>query len=290
MVAAFTLLWGFLVSICLTGFLAHRHALRGEKTRSMLRADTQGDNPGVINRLWDAMRRELSKKPTRHIRLICCIALCLALFAFTRNPFIALLPWPATAAMPKLVRSYRERKSLARKEEQVLELIDSLNQSLRSGLSLQQSLQVSLQDVGEEAGREIMGALKDINLGSGLEEALRSAALRCRAPSLKLTFTVLALLHGKGGDLPRILERLRKRAAEGLEARREARVLTSQSRASGYLVSALPLVFLGLQAALNPGSLRPLFSTPTGNMIMAVAVGLNVAAFLLIRRIVGPEV
>jgi tight adherence protein B len=189
----------------------------------------------------------------------------------------------------RLLEGHKERKSNKKKEEQVLELIDSLNQSLRSGLSLQQSLEISLEDVGKEMRGEMLAVLKDLGLGSGLEEALSKAAHLSITPSIKLTFTVLGLLHGKGGDLPRILERLRKRVAEGLEVRREARILTSQSRASGYLVSSLPPVFLGLQAVLNPRSLQPLLSTSMGNLIITVAAGLNIAAFFLIRRIVSPE-
>jgi tight adherence protein B len=127
-------------------------------------------------------------------------------------------------------------------------------------------------------------------MGNGIEEALTGAADASPSPSLRLTFTVLGLLHSKGGDLPRILERLRKRVAEGLEVRREARILTSQSRASGYLVASLPPVFLLLQAVLNPHSLNPLFATPTGNLILVAATALNAAAFLIIRKMVNPEV
>lgn len=174
-----------------------------------------------------------------------------------------------------------------RKEEQMLEFIDSLIQSLRSGLSLQQSLEVCTEDLGDEMRREVLAVLKELRIGGGLEETLMGAARSSTAPSLKLTFTVLGLLHGKGGDLPRILERLRKRVAEGVELRREARILTSQSRASGYLVSALPAVFLLIQAALNPKSLQPLLSTPTGNLIIFLALLLNGAAFLFIRKIVN---
>jgi tight adherence protein B len=190
----------------------------------------------------------------------------------------------------RLLHGYRRSKERSRKEEQVLEFIDSLSQSLRAGLSLRQSLEVSLEDVGDELGEELSDILKDVRVGGGLEESLVKAAERSDSPSLRLTFIVLGLLHGKGGDLPRILERLRKRVAGGLEVRREARILTSQSRASGYLVACLPAVFLLLQAALNPRSLRPLLATPMGNLIIAVALALNAAAFLLIRRMIDPEV
>gem|GEM_PF-1125499 len=217
------------------------------------------------------------------------LSLGLAIFILTRNPLLAVLPWPALRMGDRLLRGYHERRSRARKEEQMTDFIDSLIQSLRSGLSLQQSLEYATEDLGDEMRDEVLAILRELRMGSGLEETLTKAAASTKTPSLKLSFTVLGLLHGKGGDLPRILERLRKRVAEGIEVRREARILTSQSRASGYLVSALPVVFLLIQAALNPKSLQPLLATPSGNLVILVALLLNAAAFLFIHKIVNQE-
>lgn len=243
---------------------------------------------------WPELFRRLSHRDGRPLRrgarAIFLAAIGVAIFALTRNPLLALLPWPAFHLLRGILEKRKKRGSETRKEEQVLELIDSLGQSLRSGLSLQQSLEICVEDVGEEMRVEITRLLKELRLGGGLEETLSQAAASTSAPSLKLTFTVLSLMHGKGGDLPHILERLRRRVAGGLEARREARILTSQSRVSGYLVSALPPVFLLLQAALNPQSLRPLLTSPTGNLIIAVALALNAGAFLIIRKLVSPGV
>jgi tight adherence protein B len=209
-----------------------------------------------------------------------------SVFILTRNPVLALLAWPALRLVDRLWKRYSESRAKARKEEEVLEFIDSLIQSLRSGLSLQQALEQSREDLGNEMRRDLIPILKELHMGAGLEESLSRAAASQDIPSLRLTLTVLALLHSRGGDLPRILERLRKRVAEGVEVRREARILTSQSRASGYLVSALPPVFLLIQGALNPKSLQPLLATPAGNLMIVVGLLLNAAAFVFIRRIV----
>ncbi|OFW55420.1 MAG: hypothetical protein A2V52_07565 [Actinobacteria bacterium RBG_19FT_COMBO_54_7] len=223
------------------------------------------------------------------VRFATTFGIGFAVFVFTTNPLLAILPWPVLKLGDRLLKGYRERKSRARKEEQMVEFIDSLIQSLRSGLSLQQSLELATGDLGDEMRSELVAILKELRMGSGLEETLTKAAVGTQTPALKLSFTVLGLLHGKGGDLPRILERLRKRAAEGIDVRREARILTSQSRASGYLVSALPVVFLLIQGALNPKSLQPLLSTPSGNLIILVALTLNATAFVFIRKIVNQE-
>lgn len=277
-----------LLAISSTALRARRSALRREKAASMLAQTGAADRGSLslsLQRLWVRGEGPL----TRRARLLVFAFIGLAVYMLTRNPVIALLPWPVLSIARKALLSHRRKESLARKEEQVLELIDSLSQSMRSGLSLQQSLQAALEDAGDEMRDDILEIVRDLRLGSGLEEALTRAAESSILPSLKLTYGTLALLYGKGGDLPRVLERLRGRVAEGLEARRETRILTSQSRASGYLVSSLPAVFLGLQAMLNPRSLRPLLSTPVGNLVIATALGLNLAAFALIRKIVNPE-
>ncbi len=263
-------------------FRSHLHLARRERAASILLGEALGPPRRVPTQevLREATRRVL--KPGGKERFLMLVA-CTVALAVTRNPLLCMLPL-LLPPLRRFLRQYRGRRKAQRKEEQVLELIDSLTQSLRSGLSLQQSLQVCMEDVGTELGEELGELIGEINTGGGLEESLLRAAERSPVPSLRLTLTVLGLLHGRGGDLPRVLDRMRGRISEGLEARRELRMVTSQSRASGYLVSALPLAFLAIQAALNPSSLKPMLTTPAGNLLALVAMALNAAAFLVIRR------
>lgn len=275
--------------LSLGAFITYRASSRRERVASLLHASEANGRPSPCSH-GESLRRLLGRIPSRALYPPLFAVLSLALFALTGNALLALLPWPCFALARRLYRGTANAISRRNREEQILELIDSLSQSLRSGLSLQRSLELSIEDVGGELREDVQGIIMDIRLGDSLEAALEGAASSADIPSLRLTFSVLGFLHGKGGDLPRVLDKLRKRVSEGLEARREARISTSQSRASGYLVSALPLVFFILQGALDPGSLRPLFSTPIGNLLLAVAAALNAAAFFLIRKIVSPEV
>lgn len=289
MLNAFLLATLALLAAGAAAFRAGRASLLKERA-ALLLGEAPTAAPSLPSRLRGFLGRRDGVPPGRGPRLFFLAAMGFAIFTATGNAFLAALPWPAFVFLQRALEAHRKRKAEAGKEEQLLEFVDSLNQSLRSGLSLQQSLEACVEDVGEEMRGEVLEVLKELRLGERLEEAMSRAAASSTSPSLKLTFTVLALMHGRGGDLPRILERLRKRVAEGLDARREARILTSQSRASGYLVSSLPAVFLLLQAALNPRSLRPLLASATGNLIIVAALALNAAAFLLIRKIVSPGV
>lgn len=269
-------------------FRAYLHAARRERMATVLREGEPLAMPAAPQTL--ALPSLTVAAMRGRTRLLVQAGLGILLALVTRNPLFFLLPFPALKAAEPMVKRRKQRKAGERKEEQVLDFMDSVTQSLRSGLSLQQSLEASLDDIGEELRQEIAPVLRELRVGKGMEESLSSAAASSSSSSLRLILTVLGLLHAKGGDLPRILERMRRRVSEGLEARREIRVLTSQSRASGYLVSALPVVFVSLQAALNPSSLQPLLAAPLGNLILSVALGLNAAAFLIIRRMVNPGV
>lgn len=276
-------------SLLLLSLLLFRAYLRSERKEiasSLLAAGRDSQPPGRIGSRRERWRTLLSRGRERLISL----GACAVLLALTWNPLLVLLAILLLPVMRRSFRDHRARRKSAKKEGQVVELLDSLTQSLRSGLSLQQALEVSMEDVGRELGEEVQDLVMEVRAGGGLEESLLRAAERSHSPALRLTFTVLGLLHGKGGDLPRVLDRLRERVYEGLEARREMRAATSQSRVSGYLVSALPLLFLFIQAVLSPSSLRPLLATPTGNLLAMVALFLNGAAFLLIRRLTQPEV
>lgn len=278
------------VSLLLFSVLLFRAYLRAERRdRASSLLETTGAPPRSPDRertRWERWRSILFGSRQR-LAFLCA---CVFILALARNFLLALLLPLALPAVQRFLRDYRRERRKARMEEQTLELLDSLAQSLRSGFSLQQALEASAEDVGRELGEEVASLLGEIRAGGGLEESLLRAAERASSPSLRLTFSALGILHGKGGDLPRVLDRLRERVYEGLQARRELRAATSQSRVSGYLVSALPLVFLAIQAAVNPSSLRPLLATPAGNLLASVALLLDGAAFLIIRRMTSPEV
>ncbi|MGQ9476537.1 MAG: type II secretion system F family protein [Actinomycetota bacterium] len=278
------------VSLLLFSILLFRAYLRAERRdRASSLLENTGAPPRSLDRKrtrWEGWRSILFGSRQRLVFLCACVFI----LVLARNFLLALLLPLALPAVQRFLRDYRQERRKARMEEQTLELLDSLAQSLRSGLSLQQALEASAEDVGRELWEEVANLLGEIRAGGGLEESLLRAAERAFSPSLRLTFSALGILHGKGGDLPRVLDKLRERVYEGLQARRELHTATSQSRVSGYLVSALPLVFLAIQAAVNPSSLRPLLATPVGNLLASVALLLDGAAFLIIRRMTSPEV
>jgi tight adherence protein B len=67
------------------------------------------------------------------------------------------------------------------------------------------------------------------------------------------------------------------------------RTLTAQSRACATIVSALPLVVLGIFTLIRPEYARPLFYHPLGIRMLEMAILLDVTALIIMRRIARVE-
>jgi tight adherence protein B len=93
------------------------------------------------------------------------------------------------------------------------------------------------------------------------------------------------LQRDAGGDLAGLLRSL----ASALEARgrvmADARSATAQARFTAVLVIGLPFAGLALAEIASPGYLRTLAASPLSAILVGGAVGLQVVAYLCVRRI-----
>jgi tight adherence protein B len=103
--------------------------------------------------------------------------------------------------------------------------------------------------------------------------------------------SLVAELHRQtGGNMAEVLDRVAEAVRARAELNRELRTLTAQARGSRWIVTLIPPTLLVLVYLLNPNYLEPLFSTGTGNLLLALAVGMIVAGSVVMSRIVRIEV
>ena len=85
----------------------------------------------------------------------------------------------------------------------------------------------------------------------------------------------LAQIVGRLSEIVRIRQRLRL----------QIRALTAQSRFGGLVVGCLPIVVLCIFSLIQPGYTDKLFYDPTGQKILKFAVGSDLLALIVIRRL-----
>jgi tight adherence protein B len=162
--------------------------------------------------------------------------------------------------------------------------------ALRAGHSFSGALSVVVEEAPEPTRGELERVAADERLGVPVEEALQVVVRRMANRDLEQVALVAALQRETGGNTAEVLDRVTETVRERAALRRMVMTLTAQGRLSRWVVSALPVVLLGVISLINPDYVRPLYSTGFGHVVLAVAAVMVVAGSLVIKRIVDIKV
>lgn len=194
----------------------------------------------------------------------------------------ATAPWIARAVLR--TRSRRRREAIAGEAPAIAR---ALADALAGGHSVRGAIAAAAGGGGVRgaAGEELRAASAGLELGERTEDVLRELARRAGPGPCETLVAAVLLQRDAGGDLAGLLRSL----ACALEARgrvvAEARSATAQARFTALLVIGLPFAGLALAEIAAPGYLRALAASPLSAILVAGAVGLQVVAYLCVRRI-----
>ena len=195
----------------------------------------------------------------------------------------------AVAALFSAAATARERRREAIREA-VPDALRSMTVCFRSGLSLLQTMR----QVGTEAkgpiGELFSHVAHLLETGGSTREALATFREGDSVPELSFVAVALDVQHQTGGSLERVLDAARESIESGLELERSLRVQTAQAKLSARIVSVMPLILVVLFSLVSDDFLAPFFSSFTGVALRAVAVSMQLAGVLIVRRTLKVEV
>jgi tight adherence protein B len=129
--------------------------------------------------------------------------------------------------------------------------IDLMVRGLRSGLPVTETMGVVADEVPGPVSEEFRAVTDKMKIGRTMEVALQEAADRLGTPEMQFFVITLAIQRETGGNLAETLgnlsEVLRKRAAMRLKIK----AMSSESKASAWIVGALPFIVFGLIWFIN---------------------------------------
>jgi len=174
--------------------------------------------------------------------------------------------------------------------EQLPDVLTLVVGALRAGYGLSQALEVLVEQLPPPASTEFARVMRAVGLGLPLQQALSDMAERVGSDDLDLVVTAINVQYEMGGNLAQTLETIGETVRDRIRILREIRALTAQQRLTGYILAVLPMALAFIMFMLNPEYMSRLFE-PGWIRLLPVAAGLlQVAGFLVIRRIVDIEV
>ncbi|HVA77955.1 MAG TPA: type II secretion system F family protein [Candidatus Binataceae bacterium] len=189
------------------------------------------------------------------------------------------------AAMPLVYIQFRKKRRLKAFSAQLPFALDLIKSSLEAGHSLQRALQVVVGEFADPLGVEFRTVLEQSRIGLPLPRALDDMLKRVPEDDLRLLTVAVKVQSEVGSSLAQIVGRLSEIVRIRQRLRLQIRALTAQARMGGWVVGILPVLVLAAFSLIQPGYTHDLFYDPTGQKILKLAMGLDIAAILTIRRL-----
>jgi tight adherence protein B len=192
--------------------------------------------------------------------------------------------------LPVIYVRTRISRQVRRFNGQLEEMLGMISSSLRAGFGLLQALDLAADQLQPPMSTELHRLLRDTRMGATLEEALAKLSDRVGSYDLDVVITAILVQRSVGSNLSEVLDKVAHTIRERVRIKGEINTLTAQKRLSGWIVGLMPVAFVGLMLVLNFDYMSALFTDPTGRILLAIAVALDVLGILAIKRIVTVDV
>ncbi len=182
-------------------------------------------------------------------------------------------------------------KRLIAFEEQLPDTLGLWVNALRSGYSVLQAMEAIAKDAPEPTITEFQRVVQEVQIGIDLPDALEHLLERVESEDLDLVVTAVNIQREVGGNLAEILEVISHTIRERIKLKGEIRVLTSQGRITGYLISFLPIVLALFLNGINPGYMGEMFTNRMcGWPMLGAGLALIGIGAALIQKIIDIEI
>jgi tight adherence protein B len=169
--------------------------------------------------------------------------------------------------------------------ELVLRLISS---GLRAGLSIRQAMVIVIEQAPDPARYEFMRVVGQTNIGMSLYDSLDLLAARMPSNEMTMMTRAIRVQAQTGGNLANVLDQLASTIRDRRRLARKIKAITSEGRATGMIISALPVGVGAFILIANPNMRDAMFFTTIGHYSLGLAIvleGLGIFILALMIRV-----
>jgi tight adherence protein B len=236
------------------------------------------------------MRLMFIDTPALWIVLAQVVAMVLAVsFAIAlKTPLLALLV-PISALAPNFILEHKRKQRVAMIELKLEGFVLALANALRASPSAGRALAMVQPVTAAPLDREIELVLREMRVGSTLEQALANLSARVRSFQLDAAMSCLLIGRQTGGNVPMILDGAAHTLREITRLQGVLRTKTAEGRAQANVLAVFPLALVFMFDWAKPGYFTPLTDSATGYFITVLAITMWISSVILTRRIMAVQ-
>ncbi len=217
------------------------------------------------------------------------IALFVALVVFLRTGALALscgVGLLVGAGIPHFLVGRAIKKRTAHFNAKFPDAIELLVRGLRSGLPVTETLSVVAQEIPGPVGVEFKGIVERIKIGKTMEDSLQDTADKLGIPEFNFFCITLAIQRETGGNLAETLSNLAEVLRKRSQMKLKIRAMSSESKASAYIVGSLPFIVFTMIWWINPEYVGKFF---IDDRLIVIGLGglvwMSIGAFIMAKMV-----
>ena len=172
--------------------------------------------------------------------------------AFAFGAFLA-------SAIPHFVVNFAVKRRVNNFTKLFPDAIELLVRGLKSGLPVSETLSVVAKEIPGPVGEEFKIVTEKIKIGKTMEDSLQETADRMATPEFQFFVITLAIQRETGGNLAETLSNLAEVLRKRSQMKLKIRAMSSESKASAYIVGSLPFFVFTMVWWVNPEYLSGFF-------------------------------
>ena len=192
----------------------------------------------------------------------------------------------AGVAIPHFVVGFLIKRRVNKFNSNFPDAIELMVRGLRSGLPITETLGIVAGEITGPVGVEFRAVADKMKIGRTMEAALQETADRLGTAEFQFFVITLAIQRETGGNLAETLSNLDDVLRKRAQMRLKIRAMSSESKASAYIVGSLPVIVFTLVWMINPDYMGNFF---TDQRLIVAGIGgliwMSIGAFIMMKMV-----
>ncbi|MES3037560.1 MAG: type II secretion system F family protein [Bdellovibrionota bacterium] len=259
-----------------------------------LKEKSLGKKDEVI-RYMRIMNVEVDEKRITILMLLMSFGLGIVFFfLFWPNVIIGALFGAAVTvagwALPLILVKGIYEKRCTKFTDQMVDGLTIMANGIKSGTNPAQSMERVIEIMGNPISQEFRQVLNATQLGQSFEDALTDLGVRIPRPDVQMFVTSINILKETGGNMAETFETIVQVVRERQKVEKKIEAMTAQGMMQGLIVTMIPFLLAGIFFVVDPGFIKPMFTTTIGLVLCFVILALQIIGGIVIRKMVTIKV
>jgi tight adherence protein B len=192
----------------------------------------------------------------------------------------------AGIGIPHLVIGFMIKRRVNKFTVRFPDAIELMVRGLRSGLPISETIGIVANEIPGPVSVEFSSVSDKMKIGRTMEVALQEMADRLGTPEFQFFVITLAIQRETGGNLAETLANLADVLRKRAQMKLKIKAMSSESKASAYIIGSLPFIVFGLIYTINEGYMGEFF---TDQRLIIAGIGgmiwMSIGALIMAKMI-----